>query len=238
VGSCLAKNDLYARLALKTLPAQCQLDLSCWVERLVDDTPSALLEDHAASAYLDRPKAGVSPAHPPGAVSAWRPASVLNRPSRAAPKLTTSHSFTHHQVEAHALLSTLAQGDTLPRFASHALPSWHALGRLARVAAEIGCDEEAAYGALTRPEELLGALQRHEPTATKLQRLLTWQPAPSATSAFAGPGAQGGSGCRQTRQQADASRDGQAAQAQRARTVRLRFGAQVTEHALNWDEMW
>ena len=95
-------------------------------------------------------------------------------------------------AEAHLLLSSLVRDvETLPRFASHAQPSWHALGRLSRVAAEVGCAEEACFGLLTRPDQLSAELQRHEATATKLQRLLGWTPASavgvvSPGSAFAG----------------------------------------------------
>ena len=95
-------------------------------------------------------------------------------------------------AEAHLLLSSLVRDvETLPRFASHAQPSWHALGRLSRVAAEVGCTEEACFGLLTRPDQLSAELQRHEATATKLQRLLGWTPASavgvvSPGSAFAG----------------------------------------------------
>lgn len=143
-------------------------------------------------------------------------------------------------TEAHLLLSALVRDvETLPRFASHEQSSWHALGRLSRVAAEVGCTEEACFGLLTRPDQLSAELQQHEATATKLQRLLGWTPASavgvvSPGSAFAGQAAP--QGCRQTRGQADASLD-EAARAQRVATVRLRCGGRVTEHQLNWDAM-
>ena len=95
-------------------------------------------------------------------------------------------------TEAHLLLSALVRDvETLPRFASHEQSSWHALGRLSRVAAEVGCTEEACFGLLTRPDQLSAELQQHEATATKLQRLLGWTPASavgvvSPGSAFAG----------------------------------------------------
>jgi len=133
-------------------------------------------------------------------------------------------------ADAHVFLSTLVQEETLLHFASYALPSWQALGRLARIAAEIGCEEEIC-GALTRVDELQGALQRHKGTAIKVQRLLSWQPSTSVSTAVP---QQSSCGCRLTRQQADASLD-QAVQAQRISMVRLRFGKRVTEHPLTWE---
>jgi len=143
-------------------------------------------------------------------------------------------------AEAHMILRAISDGGLLVHFAAKAPASWKALCSLTQLAVECGFPDEARFRLLVNQGELRRALAAAESAANKLLRLLQ-----GSNSADAKLG--GGSidaqrvgmhlEGRQTRLERRNSCEEEEKEVERVRTVRIRFGKEVVEHELDWDEI-
>jgi len=146
-------------------------------------------------------------------------------------------------AEAHMILRAISDGGLLANFAAKAPASWKALRSLTKLAVECGFTDEARFRLLVEPAELRRTLATAEPSANKLLRLLQGGGGDAKYSGSYHDSAPrvgmhlGAVEGRRTR--LDERNSGEEAEKDvgRVRIVRIRWGAHVAEHELDWEEI-